>query len=77
MWTCCKAFASRTLPVTQMIEMVFNKIESIEGNYTGENDGNQAFSHSSPQCFQKASLSGLLTLYSIDTRFDTSATDSF
>ena len=52
-----KALADDKINVTENNEIVLRKLENIEGN--GENTGYQHFLLF-PQCFQKATFSGLL-----------------
>ena len=52
-----KAFADNKINVGQMMISVFDRVENIVGK--GENAGYQHFLIF-PQCFQKASFSGLL-----------------
>ena len=62
------------LDVAETIELVLDRIENCVGK--GENAGNRYFLLS-PQGFQRASFSGSLTCYAIDTHFDASTTGSF
>ena len=64
-----KAFADDKFSVAYMMISVFDRVENILGK--GENAGYQHFLLF-PKCFQKP-LS--LTLYSIDTHFDTSTAE--
>ena len=57
-----KAFADNKSNVAKMMIYVFDKVENIVGK--GEKAGHQPFLLFS-QCFQKASLSGLLKLRTV------------
>ena len=56
-WSKLKAFADDKINVTEKLKFVFERVENIVGK--GENAGNQHFLLF-PQCFQKASILGLL-----------------
>ena len=68
-----KALADDKIHVNQIFKFLPGRVEDIVGK--GENAGKHFLLF--PQCCPKPFLSGLLTLYSIDTHFDASTTDRF
>ena len=64
-WSILKAFADNNITVTQNFRFALEKLENFVGK--GENADYQQFCLF-PQCFQKASFSGLLKVVSKDLR---------